>query len=92
MKTTSSIPALRNTSFDGMLVWFAKLSKRGLLFHVDDDPAEIIDTSTSKRVFSDKEAATLRAVIAKLFSKHGDDVYEAEYPIFMKAVGIRLDA
>jgi hypothetical protein len=92
MKSTSRIPSLRNTSFDGMLVWFAKLSKRGLLFHVDDDPAEIIATSTGERAFSDEEAAALRAMIAKLFRRHGNDVYEAEYPIFMNAVGMRLDA
>jgi len=92
MKTTSRIPALRDTSFDGMLTWFAKLSIRGLLFHVDDDPAEIIDASTGKRTFSDEEAATLRIMIVRLFRKHGDDVYEAAYPIFMNAAGMRLDA
>lgn len=32
MRTTSRIPALRDTSFDGMLVWFAKLAKKPLAF------------------------------------------------------------
>jgi len=92
MKTTSRIPVLDETSFDGMLMWFARLSKRGLLFHVDDDPAEIVNAQTGRRIFTYDEAVSLRAIIARLFRKHGDQVYEAEYPIFMKAVGRRLDA
>jgi hypothetical protein len=92
MNSTSRIPALNDTSFDGMQAWFAQLSTRGMLFHVDDEPAEIINVGTSERIFSDEEAAVLRAAIAELFSKHGDDVYQAEYPIFMKAAGMRFDA
>ena len=37
MEMKSRIPALREVSFDGALVWFAEMQNQRLLFHPDDD-------------------------------------------------------
>ena len=41
MNSESRIPELNAVSFDGALQWFAEMQCRGLLFHPDDDPADI---------------------------------------------------
>jgi hypothetical protein len=92
MAVTNRIPECQDHSFDGMLGWFAELSRCDLLIHPDDDPASIVSTETGRKVFSRSEAIAVRSVISKFFKANGDDVYEAAYPIFMKRLGIQLDA
>jgi len=89
---TSRIPEFSDNTFDGMLLWFATMSERGLMFHPDDDPAEVISTKSGEALFSTAEIAALNKIINNMFETHGDDVYEAAYPIFMKKMGIQLDA
>lgn len=92
MNVESRIPKLNEVSFDGALVWFAELQIKGLMFHPDDEPAEIERISDGQRVFSDPEAAEVKFVMNELFVELGEDVYEAAYPIVMNSVGLRLDA
>ena len=92
MATISRIPACQDRSFDGMLQWFAELSKCNLLFHPDDDPASIVSIETGQRLFSRSEVKALRSAISEFFVINGDAVYEAAYPVFMKRFGNRLDA
>lgn len=89
---TSRIPVLADKSFDGMLQWFSQMSVEGLLFHPDEDPADMIVVTTNKPVFAEGEIPVVRSILDEMFARHGDDVYEAAYPITMKAFGIRLDA
>ena len=90
--TTSRIPAFNDNSFDGMQHWFAELSARGLIFHPDDCPSDIISTRDDSPLFTPYECAELAEVLAAMFETFGDDVYEAIYPVFMKAAGQRLDS
>jgi len=92
MNTGSRIPQLHATSFDGALSWFSEMQVNGLMFHPDDDPAEIWRIADGKRVFTDGEAAEVRFVLNALFSNLGDGVYEAAYPVVMKSIGLQLDA
>lgn len=92
MNSESRIPELNVVSFDGALQWFAEMQCRGLLFHPDDDPADIIVIQSGERMFNDREIQETRSVLDTLFAALGDDVYEAAYPIMMNACGIRLDA
>ncbi|MBD5804502.1 hypothetical protein AZOA_39450 [Azoarcus sp. Aa7] len=92
MHPGSRIPQLHATSFDGALSWFSEMQVDGLMFHPDDDPAEISRIADGKRVFTDEEAAEVRFVLSALFSALGDEVYEAAYPVVMKSAGLRLDA
>ena len=87
MNQTSRIPQWADHHFDGMLVWFSEMSARGLLYHPDDDPAEIISISSGTRLFSDEEAAMLRSTVAEMFELKGDEVYEAGLPIFRATLG-----
>jgi len=89
---TSRIPEYSDHSFDGMLIWFATMSERGLLFHPDDPAETIQDIATGKPTFSPDESGKAQKILDTMFKLHGDEVYEAAYPIFMKRMGIRLDA
>lgn len=88
----SRIPAYDAASPDGMLFWFAEMSVRGLLFHPEEDPAEITCIETGERIFTDTEADSVRRILDSMFTAHGDATISACYPIFMKAVGQQLDA
>lgn len=86
------IPAYDSANPDGMLTWFAEMSVRGLLFHPEEDPAGIVRIGTWERVFTDAEAERIRGILGSMFEKHGDETINACYPVFMRAVGQRLDA
>lgn len=87
------IPAYESGNPDGMLVWFAEMSNRGLLFHPEDDPANIIRIDGGEQLFSDGEADEIRRIIGRMDSEHGHEaMIDACYPVFMRAVGQRLDA
>ena len=88
----SRIPAYDSANADGMLMWFAEMSARGLLFHPEEDPAEIVRIGTGERTFTDIEADRVRCILGSMFTEHGDETISACYPIFMRAVGQRLDA
>ena len=92
MKTASRIPACKSYTFDGMLYWFAEMSAKDLLFHPDDDPADIVRIADNVPTFDENEVHQVRKILDRMFAKNGDDVYEAAYPIFMKCMGIQLDA
>lgn len=93
MHTQSRIPKLHDTTFDGALLWFSEMQCGNLLFHPEDDPADIIRISSGERLFSDDEANELRFLLNELEESLGHEkVIEAAYPIFMKAFGNQLDA
>ena len=92
MKNASRIPACQNYTFDGMLYWFAEMSVNDLLFHPDDDPADIVLIADNTPTFDKKEVRQLRKILDRMFVENGLDVYEAAYPVFMKRMGIQLDS
>jgi len=93
MQAQSRIPKLQDTSFDGAITWFAKMQSQSLLFHPEDDPAEIIAIPSGERFFSATEVDELRFLIRELdFALGHEKMIEAAYPIFMHACGMRLDA
>ena len=93
MNIQSRIPKLNSPSFDGALFWFAELQTKGLLFHPEDDPADIVLISDGTPAFSDAEVTELRAEFSALESSIGHDaLIEAAYPIFVRSFGLRLDS
>ncbi len=89
---TSRIPDFSDKTFDGMLIWFAEMSIRDLLFHPDDAPETIVSIATGERFFTASECEKLEMDITDMFSKFGENVYEAAYPVFMSRMGVRLDS
>ena len=51
MNTQSRIPKLHDTTFDGALLWFSEMQCSRLLFHPEDDPADIVHISSGERMF-----------------------------------------
>ncbi|MDO8991258.1 MAG: hypothetical protein Q7U91_16655 [Sideroxyarcus sp.] len=93
MHTQSRIPKLRDTTFDGALMWFSEMQCSKLLFHPEDDPADIFLISNGERMFSTDEVIELRYVLNEIEEDLGHEkLIEAAYPIFMKAFGNQLDA
>jgi hypothetical protein len=93
MQAHSRIPKLSDTTFDGALLWFSELQCGGLLFHPEDDPADILLNRTNDRLFSDSEITEVRFLINELEERIGhEQVIKAAYPIFMKAFDIQVDA
>ena len=92
MNAESRLPKLESLSFDGALNWFSGMQAKGLMFHPDDEPADIEAVSTGGKLFSDNEVSEARFVIEELFSVLGDEVYEAAYPVVMNSLGLQLDA
>ena len=88
----SRIPAYDSASPDGMQIWFAEMSARGLLFHPEEDPASVVRIGTWERKFTDAEAARIRGILGRMFDEDGDETISACYPIFMRVAGQRLDA
>lgn len=93
MQTQSRIPKLTEITPSGALMWFSELQCQGLLFHPEDDPADIVRVSDGTKIFSDREVAELRFLLDELETNIGhEQMVEAAYPVFMKACGIQLDA
>ena len=89
---TSRIPDFSDKSFDGMLTWFAEMSVHELVFHPDDAPESIVSIATGEKVFTADECQKLENTLSEMFGQFNDEVYEAAYPVFMKRMGIQLDA
>jgi hypothetical protein len=93
MHTQSRIPKLHETTFDGALMWFSEMQCSELLFHPEDDPADIIRISSGERMFTNGEVAELRFLLNEMETSLGHDkLIEVAYPIFMNAFGNQLDA
>lgn len=89
---TSRIPRYTEKNFNGMLSWFAEMSKRDLLFHPDDAPEDIVFISNGEQFFSTHECQLVNNILDDMFNKFGNNVYEAAYPAFMKCMDIQLDS
>jgi hypothetical protein len=93
MEMKSRIPNLSEVSFDGALMWFSEMQCEGLLFHPEDDPADIIRIADNTPLFSIREVEEARFLIEKMDKGLGHEkLIEAAYPVFMRACGIQLDA
>lgn len=93
MHTQSRIPKLRDTSFDSALLWFSEMQCSNLLFHPEDDPADIIRISSGECLFSEIEVKELNFLLNELEQGIGHEkMIEAAYPVFMHACGLQLDA
>ncbi|MDO8412226.1 MAG: hypothetical protein Q7S51_00405 [Gallionellaceae bacterium] len=93
MQMQSRIPKLHDTTFDGALLWFSEMQCSSLLFHPEDDPADIVHISSGERFFSNAEVTELRFLLNELEEGLGHEkVIGAAYPIFMNAFGNQLDA
>ncbi len=93
MELKSRIPALCEVSFDGASIWFSEMQSQKLLFHPEDDPADIIKIADNTPLFSSSEVKEVRFLIGELDRGLGHEkMIEAAYPVFMNACGVKLDA
>lgn len=86
MQTTSRIPELPGTSYQSMDSWFKSMAEADLLFHPDDEPKDIVRIADGAAAFTEEECRTLNETLSVMFKHHGDEVYEAVYPYFMKTL------
>ena len=73
------IPKLVATSTKAAIGWFEELHRAGLMFHPDDDPADVVNVATGANTFSKAECELVNESMARLFASLGDDVYEIAF-------------
>ena len=88
---TTRIPDFLGKDFNEMSYWFYEMSKRGLLFHPDDSPVEIVSIATNKQIFNSTECRKLERIIDDMFQAFGNQVYESAYPFFMERMRVQPD-
>lgn len=81
----SRIPVMKGNDLAAMRQWFSDLYDAGLLFHPEDDPADIVNIQSGEAMFSADEVPQLQQQMDAMFAQHGDNVCEAAYPFFMHA-------
>lgn len=91
MNMKSRIPGLNTVFLGGAVQWFTEMANHGLLFHLDDDPADIVVIKMGEPVFSNEEADSARLVLDRLFQALGKAAYDAAYPVMRKACGFRVE-
>lgn len=80
----SRIPELTGTSKKAANAWLKELHSRGLLFCLDNNPAELIQISDGTRTFTDDEAQEVSGLLNRLFEKRGDELYGLAYETLSK--------
>lgn len=90
--TTQRIPNFGNRTRHGMRTWFDEMARRGLIFHPQDSPRDIIEIATGKALFTVDESDKLESILAFMFQHFDDAVCEAAYPAFMRATGLPVSA
>jgi len=89
MQIQSRIPKLTEISFYGASLWFSNMHSQNILFHPEDDPAQLFVTADGTKTFSDDEVLEVRSVLCVLENNIGhENVIEAAYPVFMGAFGL----
>lgn len=89
MQINSRIPQPAGMTPEDACGWFAAMRDAGLLFHPEDDPADIVRIESGEPLFTDTEVEELRAILERFLAVLGEGVCEAGYPVFMGV--LRLD-
>ena len=87
----SRIPELTGTSKKAANAWLQELHTRGLLFCLDNDPAELFQISDGTRTFTDDEAQEVSGLVNRLFEKRGDELYGLAYETLSKTFHTRAE-
>lgn len=74
-----NIPHFTPTTAEEMNLWFLQMYNAGLLYHPDDAAETILLTRDGSRLFSDAEAAVLNGMLAAMFARFGNQVYDAAW-------------
>lgn len=82
------VPQVLGDSSQAMDKWFEALYVEGFLFNPDDSPEDIVQLSNGEPTFTENECRVLRESLDRLFSHHGETVYDTALKYFYRAVGI----
>lgn len=93
-RVVSRIPPYDPRTPSGMRAWFEEMDRKGLLFHPEDAPSEVLAGGTWVPLFTPGEAAQAARVIARMTADHGHEaMIEACYPVAMRPTdGLLADA
>lgn len=86
------IPTFVDKTHEGMARWFAEMAQRNLIFHPEDEPANIIAIKTGQPVFAPDECKAITETLKEMFQLFGDDVCEVCYPILTKTAGFSMQS
>lgn len=89
--TESRIPELAGTSKKAATAWLKELHTRGLLFCLDNNPAELFQILDGTRTFTDDEAREVSGLVSRLFKKRGNELYGLAYETLSKTFHTRAE-
>lgn len=64
----SRIPEYKNNPW----MWFFMMRSLGLLFHPEDDPAEIVSSGSDAPLFTEIECEQIRGIMKRMYDKDID--------------------
>jgi hypothetical protein len=87
MFDSPQIPEPKDESKPALDLWWAQMADKGLVFHPDDSPHEIVNMKTGQRLFTNDACQKLERIITFLFQHHGEKVYESGHRELMRRMG-----
>lgn len=87
----SRVPALTGTSKKAANAWLKELHTRGLLFCLDNNPAELFQITDGTRTFTDDEVQEVSGLLNRLFEKRGDELYGLAYETLSQTFHTRAE-
>lgn len=87
--TTMRIPKLTGTTRSAAASWINRLHKKGLLFCLDDDPADIVKTADGEPMFPQSDVDKLNEIVGHLYTAIGDEIHELAFEAVSKTFHTR---
>ncbi|MCB1200366.1 MAG: hypothetical protein KDK41_06955 [Leptospiraceae bacterium] len=92
MYSKKDIPDLDRAGKLGLYRWWIRMLSIGLFIHPDDEPAEIIDVVTQRKVFDSGAAEKISSIFNEMFDKFEESlVYDSGMAAFYRYNGFHWD-
>jgi hypothetical protein len=84
------IPDVKNNSAEAMSLWFAEMAANDLIYHPENEAADLVDIENGKPFFTQCEAKKAQSIMDGFYSRFKyERVMKVCYPHFMKAAGFQ---
>lgn len=77
------IPLISAITPETVREWMQKMNDAGLMFHTEDDPADIICLDTDEPTFNEEEVGQVRAIIARIRDALGSQTEDIAFEVVL---------
>ena len=82
------IPDWADESLNGMYAWWRDMADKGLAFHPDDAPSNIVFIESGRPMFSAEANRKLEATFGRMGTMHGGRIYDAGFEALKQSLGL----